>query len=326
MMARALMLLVGVAEVAAQSKVLQVGDSWGQYSGNTLATYCSGSTLVNKAVSSSTADEWAAGSQCPTSEPSSSCSATNAFAAITAATHVVVSLGGNDFLDSPGCSMTQSTLTSKVTASLNAIRAAAPAGIKIIVVAYCTATKAVGDCTLADFPTLNNAIKAAADAAADVTFIDAHDACGGTTTSFSPGTHHVDSIHLNAKGYCEVWTIPGMQTALGCAAGTYDCASVAATAVEGSGDLAAGHAEPNDDATGGTTSGGTTSGDTELGGTEEVETEADGEGLGVGAYAGIAVGAIAGLALVGFAAYKMCAAPSAGSKDIPANAMRGAQA
>jgi lysophospholipase L1-like esterase len=314
MMKRALMLIVAVAEVAAQSKVLQIGDSWGGYAGQTLATYCSGSTLVNKAVSSATASEWGAGSMCPASEPSSSCSATTAFAAIEGATHVVISVGGNDFLDFAGCSMDQATLTSKVTSAVNAVRAAAPSGIKIILVAYCTPTKAVGDCTIAEMPTLNAGIKAAADAAADVTFIDSHASCGGSNTAFSPGTHHVDSIHLNAKGYCEVWTIPAMQTALGCAAKTYDCASVAGTAVEGSENQAGGHAESKEEE------------ETPVLGGETEAAETGGGGMGAGAYAGIAVGAIAALALVGFAAYKtFFAAATPGSKDI-AGAQGGAQA
>lgn len=305
-MPRKVLILVSVAMalVTASSKVMQIGDSWTEYAQNSLVQYCSGATAINKGISSSTAQQWATAAACPAEEPTRSCSAPTAFSEGSGYTHVVLSVGGNDFLDTPGCSMTQATVTSRVKAAVDAVRAAGPTGLKIILIAYCTPTKAVGDCSLTHFPTLNNGIKNAADGAADVTFIDAHASCGGTTTTWSPGTHHVDNIHLNAKGYCEVWTIPGMQTALGCGAATYDCSSVAATAVAGSEGLASGHADADAGASA------EESEATSEGATEEPETGTEEGGMGAGAYAAIAAGAVAALGIMGYAAVKiLCKSP-----------------
>jgi hypothetical protein len=139
-------------------------------------------------------------------------------------THAVMTAGGNDFLDYPGCSMTQEVVQSRVTGAINALRAAAPPGIQIILIGYCTPTGVMGDCaTASQVSPLNAGIVAAANAAVDVTFVDAHNTCGGTKDEWSPGTWHMDVIHLNTNGYCKVWTLPAMQTALGCAPATYDC-------------------------------------------------------------------------------------------------------
>ena len=206
--------------------VIQIGDSWTELSAQSLATFCSGATVVNRGVSSSTALEWASGSSCPAGG-GSTCSMADAFSSAHGSgyTHAIVSIGGNDFLDTQGCGMSAAELASRVTSVVNALRAAAPAGIQIILVGYCTPTGPYADCaTPALVANLNSGIAAAAAAAADVTYIDGTAACGGSTSAFSPGTYHIDPIHLNSKGYCNVYTMPAMQAALGCAAAAYDCA------------------------------------------------------------------------------------------------------
>ena len=220
-------------QIASPPKVIQIGDSWTELSLQTLATFCRGATTVNGGVSSSKAIEWAQGSACPLFSRDRSCSMTEAFSPAHGSgyTHAVLTAGGNDFLDYPGCSMTEANVQSRVTDAINTLRAAAPPGIKIVLVGYCTPTGVIGDCASASSVSpLNAGIVAAANAAPDVTFVDAHNTCGGTKDEWSPGAWHQDVIHLNTKGYCKVWTLPGMQAALGCAPATYDCSIPGKTA------------------------------------------------------------------------------------------------
>ena len=184
--------------VPSPPRVIHIGDSWSEYAAQSLTTFCAGATAVNRGVASSTAQEWAIGGACPAGG-SHSCSMAAAFSNIygTTYTHAVMTVGGNDFLDTAGCTMTAETIQSRVTSAINALRAAAPAGIKIILPAYCTPTQAVGDCRIEHFPALNAGIQAAAAAAGnDVEFVDAHAACGGGTTTYSPGTYPVSYTHL----------------------------------------------------------------------------------------------------------------------------------
>ena len=235
------MLFLRLVSVAmAQPRAIQIGDSWMELSMQTLSQFCAGATSVNRGVSSSTTLQWSAGSSCPAGG-GSSCSMTESFSPTHGSgyTHAVISIGGNDFLDTTGCSMTKETIQSRVTSVVDALRAAAPAGIQIILVAYCTPTGPYADCTSVPLVSnLNDGIAAAAASAADVTFINSHAQCGGSTTAWSPGSFHQDPIHLNAKGYCNVWTMPTMQTALGCAPATYDCSVPVKIADGGSGGAA----------------------------------------------------------------------------------------
>jgi hypothetical protein len=62
-----------------------------------------------------------------------------------------------------------------------------------------------------------------------VTFADVTTACGGSNDSWSPSTTHYDSIHVNARGYCNVFTQPAVQRAFACPADDpidVDCAAL----------------------------------------------------------------------------------------------------
>ena len=115
-------------QIASPPKVIQIGDSWTELSLQTQATFCRGATTVNRGVSSSKAIEWAQGSACPLSSRDRSCSMTEAFSPAHGSgyTHAVLTAGGNDFLDYPGCSMTEANVQSRVTDAINTLRAAAP--------------------------------------------------------------------------------------------------------------------------------------------------------------------------------------------------------
>ena len=97
-------------------------------------------------------------------------------------------------------------------------------------------------CNLTSWPTVNEAI---ADAVSQypgfATFVDATSLCGGGVATLSPGKesnppqvpppYHVadpnlGDMHYNNRGYCKIFTAPGVQEALGCGAAMYDCDSV----------------------------------------------------------------------------------------------------
>lgn len=235
---RFLLLVVLAQHGAAATKVMQIGDSWTELSLEHLATYCKGATTVNKGVSSSTAKDWGDKStSCPTGGDAS-CNAVEAFDSQFGSgyTHLSMSVGANDYMDGT-CVMPSAELTAHVTKAIDSARSAAPSGIKIVLHSYCTPTnEAAPGCTLAKGVTMNSAIKAAADAASDVTFVDGTEDCGGTATSWSPGTYHADAIHLNQKGYCKTFTRADVQAAYGCEVATLaDCGGAAAEATDGGG-------------------------------------------------------------------------------------------
>ena len=228
-----MLVLLASLQVKAQTKALQLGDSWTAFAGATLSTYCKGATTINQGTSSSTASHWITGS-CPDLGEPGACNMTQAFASGTGFTHVVISIGGNDFLDTDGCMMKRAAVKAQVSLVVNAARQAGPAGMRILLVGYCMPTQPVADCEeQSRILELNGGIAEAAAAAADVTYLDGTYKCGGTESTWSPGTHHQDSIHLNAKGYCNFWTMPATQSALDCGVASYDCDAVAATPVEG---------------------------------------------------------------------------------------------
>ena len=145
---------------------------------------------------------------------------------------VVISIGSNDFLDTGGCMMASCCPGTGLAGGERRSPGWA-SGMRILLVGYCMPTQPVADCEeQSRILELNGGIADAAAAAADVTYLDGTYECGGTESTWSPGTHHQDSIHLNA-GYCKFWTMPATQSALDCGMASYDCDAVAATPVEG---------------------------------------------------------------------------------------------
>jgi len=212
---------------ASPSTIMILGDSWAEYSAQDLATFCKGSTVTNSGVGSSTAQEWGAASACPAPDNTRLCSAPAAFSANagTSYTHVWLSVGGNDKMGSTGCALTVAQVTSRVTAAINAVKAAAP-GAAIVMTGYCAPTTAPEGCPNAAtmYSELNGGIQAACTANG-ATYVDAWTFCGATTSTYSGSSSpwHADSIHINTKGYCQVYSQPAVQAAFGCQLATYDC-------------------------------------------------------------------------------------------------------
>lgn len=209
---------------------------------------------MNQGCAGSTADQWNAG------KPSVSLAATAQTATSGEGnfSHVLVSLGGNDFEQSvcAGKTMTRADLTAKLTTIVSKVNAALPEA-HIFATGYCQLGGPIGEASgpcgsPGLITTLNGAVQDAIAAAAaarpgKATYIDITDTCGGTPTQWSPCTatdgyqctaeeaYMQDIMHLNGKGYCkvpgapqalpsrdttrgEVVTKPAIQTLLGCTA------------------------------------------------------------------------------------------------------------
>lgn len=100
----ALAALCAAAGVAAQTSAIQFGDSHMDLSQQTLATFCASATTANWAQSGSTAEEWATSAKpCPVSDDTDAdgdCNAAASFSALgTSFTHVVMTVGGNDLMN-----------------------------------------------------------------------------------------------------------------------------------------------------------------------------------------------------------------------------------
>jgi len=163
-------------------------------------------------------------------------------------TRMWLAIGGKDFI-SAGCRLSRQELAGKISSVLSIIHQAAPANFTVLMTGDCTPTtfdnfeKWWGPtCNLTSWPTVNEAI---ADAVSEfpgfATFVDATSLCGGGIATLSPGKesnppqvpppYHVadpnlGDMHYNNRGYCKIFTAPGVQEALGCGAAAYDCDSV----------------------------------------------------------------------------------------------------
>lgn len=214
--------------VAHATRILVLGDSYAQRSGNYLALDCDGTTVVNRGVGDSTAAEWAGG-YCDNDagwysfKDGQGCSATDAFSSKYGSgyTRVWFSIGGNDYIYS-GCMMPELYLIRLIKSAIVKIRDAAPQGAKILMTGYCIPPgplKMLGGLLCSDphqIKNLNGAIKAACHQIPECTFVDATSACGGSDTRFSEPKLFADGIHVNQFGYSRIFAMPGVQSFFGC--------------------------------------------------------------------------------------------------------------
>ena len=214
------MLTASALVARAQPVILMIGDSSGSYGGLSLEDFCDGATVVNQAIGGTTTSDWGRAE------------IASAFQGGCRYTHVWIGIGGNDLLNSAGCSLSKATLKQRLQTVVNNVKQFKPAGAKMIATGYCTPTGETDNC---GDPTVSNSVLngAWADVAAtepELTFVSSANACGAERPGdWSPGTHHVDVIHFNNRGYCKVWTAPTLQAELGCCAKEYTCATVPLT-------------------------------------------------------------------------------------------------
>lgn len=231
-----------LCEAARPVKILTVGDSWAEYSGDSFAKYCSGAVQINRGIGGTTAAQWRRGEG-----ETSFAKALAAAGRLSANDVVVFSLGGNDFI--PGCTKPVSTLTREIEATIAALKAAMGAcGAdcpKIVTFGYVTPAAAKPgqgqECPApGSFPPLAAALKAAA-LSTGISYFDTHTAAGGSHERWSqsalfgmcykgtgPGTGapcYEDTIHLNMQGYCTIVSKPEIQRFLGCTPKQYACAT-----------------------------------------------------------------------------------------------------
>ena len=134
----------GTQAPTSKPSVVLLGDSWAEMSGTSLANFCKGAKVTNKGRRGSTAKEWATGSTCPLKEQPSERRSCNSSVVMGSGsfTHAVLSVGGNDFLDS-SCSIQPSELQRRLEAAIGAVKAAGPAGMKVVLAGYCAGTIAM---------------------------------------------------------------------------------------------------------------------------------------------------------------------------------------
>lgn len=142
---------------------------------------------------------------------------------------VWISVGGNDLLES-GCTIASSDLKERMDAAVANVMSQVDA-TRYVLTGYCQPSAAESEDSTCDAPQsfapFTNALSELASQYASRTDIVVHDvltACGGSGTEYSPEAYFQDPIHLNANGYCNVFTQPEIQTAFGCVGTpTVDC-------------------------------------------------------------------------------------------------------
>lgn len=196
------------------SSVLMLGDSSGAYAETTLHKHCGGSSVVNACVSGSTAAEWA--------QPGVFASRVDEAVGSRAFTHVWLGMGGNDFLDTCG-SHPISAIVADVRRVIAMVRAHPNLSkARIFATGYCQATSDVqsmfDECayTPEALVELNRVWRMVSEEDPSIVFFDTFEDCGGSASAFSPGHLHVDAIHMNKDGYCQLWTRADVQRFLGC--------------------------------------------------------------------------------------------------------------
>jgi lysophospholipase L1-like esterase len=221
--------------LSSANKLLMLGDSWAEFAQSYPTNFCPGLAVVNNGVASSLASEWATNSACPPPENDRQCSAPASFGATSDITHVWLSIGGNDFIDT-GCPSDANSLLrikNDIRAAIDQVRTAGGSGVQILLSGYATPTGplANGNCgvMISAIKNLNDQVHLATSGLANVSFIGIADTCGATATTYSDAQYFQDTIHLNMRGYCEVFTDARVQSALGCVPASYDCATVPQT-------------------------------------------------------------------------------------------------
>lgn len=225
---------------AADSKILIVGDSMGEFSCGTtdmpgknfVQEFCGGASIHNAAVSGSTAWQWRSGG---------THSAVQAFKdAGAGVTHVWLSVGGNDWMtpgedaDAPGansggCGISTADLKSRIQKAVTAVKEAATADgiqdIKIVMTGYCVPTQPECD-GKTDASDLITAYQEIAQSDGNVQFVDISEACGGNSGKKGDVQFFTDAIHLNQRGYCAAFSLDGVQSALGCTSQSVTCSDI----------------------------------------------------------------------------------------------------
>lgn len=211
---------------AAANNVLLVGDSFSSFMGQTIKSFCSDVNVYNAGIGGTTATQWASF----TSDELETCKDEQDMTY----SSVLISVGGNDLLES-GCSLSTTELRQVMEdAVLNVVTNVAPGATNYVMTGYCMPAapeeEAGEGCNSPQaFAKLSEAFKdinVSMPSGSILTVVDSFEVCGGSSTAFSDEKYFQDPIHLNAKGYCKVFTQDAVQTAMSCGTTTaIDCDS-----------------------------------------------------------------------------------------------------
>lgn len=209
---------------AAASNVLLVGDSFSSFMGQTMKSFCSDVNVYNAGIGGTTATQWAS----YTSTDIETCKEEQEMTY----SSVLISVGGNDLLES-GCSLSTTELRQVMEdAVVNVVTNVAPGATNYVMTGYCMPAapeeEAGEGCNSPQaFAKLSEAYKdinVSMPSGSTLTVIDSFEICDGSSTNFSDEKYFQDPIHLNAKGYCKVFTQDAVQTAMSCGTSTaIDC-------------------------------------------------------------------------------------------------------
>jgi len=210
-----------------------------------LEKFCNGlNSVVNYGVSSSTAQDWEFKDPyqtCPragigaVSPGDSICSIGHAFTeelqkvpSNTGFTHVMMTFGGNDFMNNL-CSNSAEEMKTFVKNAITKVRTVGDSknpNMIYILQTYCAPQSSLPieqeGCTLSSFEKLIKGMRMAVEDIRTelgddrVRFSNGIDRCGGDITTYSPGNMHIDTIHMNENGYCSQWSTPFIRNQLKC--------------------------------------------------------------------------------------------------------------
>jgi hypothetical protein len=172
--------------------------------------------MLNTGVDNSLASEWAKGS-CP---DKGQCSAPAVFSPAYGSGYKYAwfSVGGNDFIFE-GCINFFGMLKGKIQRAIQAVHAAGPPGMKILMTGYCIPPSILNQFVCRDTESiaeLNGAIGEACTTTPGCTFVDATSACGGSPHTFSDPRLFADYIHPNEEGFQKIFGMPAIQDFFGC--------------------------------------------------------------------------------------------------------------
>jgi len=220
-------ILIFVFTALAQKETLVIiGDSWARLAGDTLEKYCDGREVLNFGISGATAKQFAAQKDCDTDVGYDSHCCTGDGRTCNLVDHINnidrtkynptqawLSIGGNDYQDF-GCD--SSTIPQMKRDIKNIIGQIKSTGIDdVIMTGYSILPKPVKGC---DAEMLFDQIKKAA-VTAGARYVDIHDKFGSEDYNVPANWKYFkDSRHLNALGYCILWTEPKIQESLHCPA------------------------------------------------------------------------------------------------------------
>ena len=199
-------------------KILLLGDSMAEFMGESiLEEICGDSIVVNAGIGGTTAQQWAEYDM--DDNPLD-------FYGSREWDVVYISVGGNDLLES-GCLLEPDELKSQMEAAIeNIVGEIAPGASSYVVTGYCMPMAAEedadGDCAEpSGLSALPQALAALTpnlpeESQGKLTIVDSLELCGGSVSSYSDPKFFLDNIHLNPRGYCEVFSQPMIQQSLLC--------------------------------------------------------------------------------------------------------------